>query len=95
MVKSITIPDLGVFNENSGLISLEKCSDGLFIAGKNGVISITATGDRKVEFIAFNDHTIAYVKSAMNYPAYYPVYPVHIEKPVKAVRNKSALLSLL
>lgn len=85
MVKSITIPDLGVFNENSGLISLEKCSDGLFIAGKNGVISITATGDRKVEFIAFNDHTIAYVKSAMNYPAYYPVYPVHIEKPVKAV----------
>ena len=85
MVKSITIPDLGVFNENSGLISLEKCSDGFFTAGKNGVISVTATGDRKVEFIVFNDHTIAYVKSAMNYSAYYPVYPVYIEKPIKAV----------
>lgn len=94
MEKSITIPDLGVFNENAGLISLEKCSDGLFIAGKNGVISITATGDRKVEFIAFNDHTIAYVKSAMNYPAYYPV-SCSYRNPVKAVRNKSALLSLL
>ncbi len=44
-----------------------------------------ATGDKKVEFIAFEDYSLAYVKSAMNYPAYYPVHPVEIKKPVKAV----------
>lgn len=67
------------------MISLEKCSSGNFVTGQNGVKSIMATGDRKVEFIAFADHTLAYVKSAMGYPAYYPVYPVEIRKPVKAV----------
>ena len=51
----------------------------------SGVASITATGDRKVEFIAFEEHTLAYVTSSMGYPAYYPVHPVAIEKPVKAV----------
>ena len=57
----------------------------MFRVGKDGVVSITATGDRKVEFIAFEDHTLAYVKSAMGYPAYYPVHPVTLEKPTKAV----------
>ena len=38
-----------------------------------------------MEFISFRDHTIAYVKSAMGYPAYYPVYSVKPERPVKAV----------
>lgn len=47
--------------------------------------SITATGDRKVEFIAFENHSLAYVKSSMNYPAYYPVHPVSMVRPVKAV----------
>lgn len=79
------IPGLGSFNEDMGLIKLEKCSDGYFTAGKDGVETIAATGDKKVEFIAFSDRTIAYVKSAMNYPAYYPVHPVCINKPVKAV----------
>ena len=46
---------------------------GAFVAGRDGVVSITATGDRKVEFIAFADHTLAYVRSALGYPAYYPV----------------------
>lgn len=55
------------------------------MAGQGGVVSITATGDRKVEFIAFKNHTLAYVTSAMGYPAYYPVHPVSIEKPVHAV----------
>jgi len=49
------------------------------------VASITATGDRKVEFIAFENHSLAYVKSSMNYPAYYPVHPVSMVRPVKAV----------
>ncbi len=64
---------------------LENCSDGLYKVGKNGVEAIYMTRDTKVEFIAFDDRLIAYVKSAMGYPAYYPVYETRIEKPVKAV----------
>ncbi len=67
------------------LIPLPACSDGRFIAGRDGVVSVQATGDRKVEFIAFADHTLAYVASALGYPAYYPVHPVALERPVRAV----------
>lgn len=79
------VPGLGVFPAGSGLIPLDVCSDGGFVAGRNGVVSIHATGDRKVEFIAFADRTLAYVRSALGYPAYYPVHPVALESPVQAV----------
>ena len=69
----------------SGMISLQQCSSGAFRMGEGGVRSILATGDRKVEFIDVDGHKLAYVKSAMDYPAYYPVHPVEIRKPVKAV----------
>lgn len=81
----ISIPAIGSFADDAGLIPLQSCSDGFFKPGVNGVISITATGDRKVEFIAFEKHSIAYVKSAMGSPAYYPVHPVRMARPVKAV----------
>lgn len=64
---------------------LELCSDGVFKVGRDGVTSVTATGDGKVEFITFENRTLAYVKSAIGYPAYYPVHPVRIQKPIKAV----------
>lgn len=85
MKELVKIPGIGSVSEVSGFIPLEQCSDGVFSLQRDGVVSITATGDRKVEFIAFEDHTIAYVNSALGYPAYYPVYPVEIKKPVKAV----------
>jgi beta-phosphoglucomutase len=85
MNQTMYIPALGNFNEESGFISLEVCSDQHFRVGQAGVISITATGDKKVEFIAFAEHTLAYVKSAMGYPALYPVHPVNLKKPIKAV----------
>lgn len=66
-------------------VVIDECSDGFFKTGKNGVKSIFKTGDGKVEFIAFGDSTQAYVISAMGYPAYYPVHPVELQKPVKAV----------
>lgn len=69
-----------------GLIGLEKTSDNAFVAGKSGVVSVETTADRKVEFVSFeNGTTQALVKSAMGYPAYYPVHDVKIEKPLKAV----------
>lgn len=81
----VNIPAIGEISDDSGMIALQQCSDGKFSVGKNGVVSITATGDRKVEFIAFDNYTIAFVNSALGYPAYYPVHPVKLEKPVKAV----------
>lgn len=81
----LAIPNLGVFLSESGLRPLAACSDGRFRPGADGVVSVTATGDGKVEFIAFGDHTLAYVRSALGYPAYYPVHPVRLERPVRAV----------
>jgi beta-phosphoglucomutase len=82
---SITLPDLGVFGPESGLVARNACSDGHFRAGQDGVQTIAATGDGKVEFVAFEDRTLAYVRSALGYPAYYPVHPVQLDKPVQAV----------
>jgi beta-phosphoglucomutase len=76
---------LGPSAKESDFLPLEKCSDGRFVKGKDGVTSILSTGDRKVEFVFFKDHVLAYVKSAMGYPAYYPVQPIKIEKPLKAI----------
>ncbi len=69
----------------STLTELYQCSDCCHIVGKDGIIGVYSTGDGKVEFICFADRSIAYVKSAMGYPAYYPVYETLIEKPLKAV----------
>lgn len=80
-----SIPGLGQIKENSGFIKIDNCSDGFYRTGENGVVRILATGDKKVEFIVFEDKTLAYVKSAMGYPAYYPVHDVNIQKPLKAV----------
>ena len=81
----VKIPGIGDISDASGMFSLQACSDGVTRVGQDGVASITATGDRKVEFIAYDSHSLAYVKSSMGYPAYYPVDPVVLEKPVKAV----------
>jgi len=59
--------------------------DGTFRVGHNGVQRILSTGDDKVDFICCNGFTHAYVKSKMGYPALYPVSPIAIKRPVKAV----------
>jgi beta-phosphoglucomutase len=79
------IPKLGSFSADSGLRSMEACSDGLHRIGRNGVVSIFSTGDKKVEFIVFSDRTLAYVTSEFGYPAYYPVHSVSLQKPILAV----------
>jgi len=79
------VPGLGHIKENSGLVKIDNCSDGFYRTGENGVVQILATGDKKVEFIVFENKTLAYVKSAMGYHAYYPVHDVKIQKPLKAV----------
>lgn len=79
------IPGLGYIPPDTDLIPLARCSDNVFEVGRQGVMSILATGDRKVEFINFEDHTLAFVHSAMGYPAYYPMHSVEIRKPIQAV----------
>lgn len=69
----------------SQLLARQHCSDGNFSVGKCGVRFIFATLDEKVEFVVFEQHTLAYVRSSMGYPAYYPVNPVKLERPIKAV----------
>ncbi len=85
MSSEVTIPDLGKVSQDDGFVPCEQTSDGLFKVGAAGVKSVTATGDGKVEFVAFEERSLAYVNSAMDYPAYYPVHPVKMDKPVQAV----------
>jgi beta-phosphoglucomutase len=82
---ALSIPGLGQLPDNSGLVALPATSDGRFHAGADGVRSVHATGDRKVEFVAFGDHSLACVNSALGYPAYYPLHPVELRRPVRAV----------
>jgi beta-phosphoglucomutase-like phosphatase (HAD superfamily) len=79
------MPEMPGLGDVAGLLPLRVSSDGRFRVGEDGVRAIAATADRKVEFIAFAGHTLAHVTSALGYPAYYPVHPVNISRPVRAV----------
>ncbi len=67
------------------LIPLKGGGDGRYQLGRDGVQAILTPAARKVEFICYADHTLCYVKSALGHPALYPVEPVRIERPVRAV----------
>ena len=84
-MSNFVIKDIGEFYNVEGLIQIDKCSDNIHEKGKNGVTEVITTKDRKVEFICYDTHTIAYVKSAIGYPAYYPVHRTELVKPIKAV----------
>lgn len=85
MATYATIPGMGRVGEADGFTMREATSDERFHVGRDGVSAIAATGDGKVEFVAFAAHTLAHVVSAMGYPAYYPVHAVRADAPVKAV----------
>ena len=70
MEGSVMFPGVGRVEEGCGAVFLHTSSDGLFRVGENGVQAIAATGDRKMECIAFADRTLAYIGSGMGYPAY-------------------------
>ncbi|MCX6549945.1 MAG: HAD family phosphatase [Acidobacteria bacterium] len=82
---AMNLPGLGAISDTDGFVPLDACSDGHFRAGQGGVRHVLTPADRRVEFIVFADRTLAYVKSALGYGAYYPVHPVAIEHPVRAV----------
>ncbi len=66
-------------------LSLDRTSDGSFVAGTCGVEAIYTPLDKKVEFIVFSDKVLCFVKSEMGYPALYPVQSVSFEPMAEAV----------
>jgi len=81
----LILPGLGVIRGAEGFVPLDACSDGRFRVGRDGVRHVLTPADRRVEFIVFDDRTLAFVNSSLGYPAYYPVEPVALERPVRAV----------
>lgn len=81
------IPGIGTLADNvkDDFIDLETGADGIYRVGHHGVCRILTPLDRKVEFICYEDRTLAWVKSAMGYPALYPLHDVHFEGPADAV----------
>ena len=78
-------PGGDALGRTDGLVPLDWAADGRFRAGADGVRQIFTTADRKVEFIIYDSHTCAWVRSEMGYPAMYPMLPVRIDRPIKAV----------
>jgi beta-phosphoglucomutase-like phosphatase (HAD superfamily) len=85
MISVEEIQLLGPAATISDFSKLSQTSDENFTEDREGVRQILATKDGKVEFVFFENNVLACVNSAMGYPAYYPVYPVDLERPVKAV----------
>jgi beta-phosphoglucomutase-like phosphatase (HAD superfamily) len=79
------VPSLGSAKSSDGFTEKRECSDGVHKKGENGVLHILATGDGKIELIVFEDHTMVWVNSDMGSPAWYPLKPVTLQHPVKAV----------
>lgn len=77
---------LGPAARREDFLSWDRTSDGRFYSGRDGVEAVLATKDKKVEFVfQSGGQVLAFVTSAMGYPAYYPIQPVRMDKPVKAV----------
>lgn len=74
-----------VLGNQAGLLPRDTGGDGTYGVGQAGVRQILATADGKADFIVFDNHVHAYIKSKMGYPAIYPMPPVRIERPIRAV----------
>ena len=83
----IAVPGLGDVAVGAGadFAEAETGGDGRFRAGRDGVQRILVPRDRKVELLVYADKTLVYIKSAMGYPAIYPLEPARFEAPAAAV----------
>jgi beta-phosphoglucomutase-like phosphatase (HAD superfamily) len=75
----------GIARAADGCVEKHECSDGVHQKGQDGVQHILATGDGKIELVVCKDHTMAWVNSDMGSHAWYPLKPVTLQYPVKAV----------
>ena len=83
----MTIPGIGDIPREfaDDFRDLDTGGDGLYRVGREGVRRILTPRDGKVEFIVYNDQTLAYVKSALGHPAIYPLHDAAFEPPAEAV----------
>lgn len=56
-----------------------------FETGKDGVTRILTPNDKKIDIVEFEDKRLCYVKSALGYPAIYPMHETHFEKKAEAI----------
>jgi len=81
------IPGIGNIAEEyqEDLIDLETAGDGAWRVGHDGITRILTPRDRKVQFLIFEDKTLAYVSSAIGPPAIYPLNDDVFQPPAEAV----------
>lgn len=81
------LPGLGCIDKYIGddFIELEAAGESKWEVGRDGVKHVFTPLDRKVEFIVYEGYTLAYVKSAMGYPAIYPLEDAQFEAVAEAV----------
>jgi beta-phosphoglucomutase-like phosphatase (HAD superfamily) len=84
-MKNMDLNYLGPKVKDGDLIELQESHDKIHKVGFNGVKKIFTPLDKKVEYIFYDNHLMAYVKSSLGYPAYYKVPPLRIKHPVKAI----------
>ena len=56
-----------------------------FKSGSDGVKRILTPDDKKIDIIEFEDKRLCYVKSALGYPAIYPMHETHFEPKAEAI----------
>lgn len=56
-----------------------------FTVGEQGVKRILTPADGKIDVIEFDDKKLCYVKSALGYPALYPLHDTHFEPKAEAI----------
>lgn len=69
----------------SDLLPLPEAGEGRWKVGCDGVEAIYTTRDRKIEFICYVGHTLAWVTSSLGHPACYPINEPDYEAPAAAV----------
>lgn len=81
------IPGIGkIAPELAGdFLDVNSGGEGMFEVGREGVKRILTPLDRKIDLVVYADHTLCFVKSAMGYPAIYPIQEARFEGPAEAV----------
>lgn len=74
------------FIRNEDFIPVDSTNDGMFFSGRNGVVKILCSRDRKAVIVIFeNEKYLMGINTREAYTAYYPISKVQVEHPIKAV----------
>ncbi len=87
MLHEAQLPGFGMITDQfrADMTELSESADGVWQVGKEGVRYILTPKDRKVDFVVFENKTVAYVKSLMGHPAMYELREPHYKTPIRAL----------